>query len=64
MPQSTLALVSLGRGEIILILVLLLMLTIPVALIASLIFLVVRANKQKRDLSPGEMPPQIPPGRP
>ena len=64
MPQSMLALFNLGGGQIILILILLLILIVPVAVVAGVIFLVVRANKRKRELSSGAVPAQIPPARP
>jgi hypothetical protein len=63
MPQSMLALFNLGGGEIILILILLLILAISVATVAIVIFLVVRTNKRKREVSPGAVPPQIPPAQ-
>src|SRR5690242_13906202 len=60
MSQPMLALFNLGGAEIVLILILLAMLVVPLAAVAVVIFLVVRANKQERELSPGALPLQIP----
>jgi hypothetical protein len=64
MPQSMLALFDLGGGEIILILILRLILTVPFAVVVGVIFLIVRANKRKQEISPGSAPPRIPPANP
>jgi hypothetical protein len=64
MPQSMLALFNFGEGQIILILILLLILIVPVAVGAGVIFLAVRANKRKRELSSAGVPAQIPPANP
>ena len=61
MPEPMIALFTLGGGEIVLILILLAILVIPVAVVAVVILLVVRANKRKREVTPGAVPPRIPP---
>jgi F0F1-type ATP synthase membrane subunit a len=61
MPQTMLALFNIGAGEILLILILLLILAVPVVVTAIVILLIVRANKRKQPISPGSVPPRIPP---